>query len=327
MELTMWWILPIAAAACAAAAAIHRARRRGIPQQRYVAHRERLTALPEYQHALRRHRRWLALALACGAVLLAAAAVAAARPVQRSLVQPEHRNRDIVLCLDVSGSMGSTDSALVGVFAQLAQEFDGERIGLVVFDSRAVQLFPLTDDYEYVSDQLREAADAFDGKEGTSSFFDGTWNGQGSSLIGDGLATCVRSFPRDDGPARSRSVILATDNFLSGAPIFTLEQAGELARENGIRVHALNPGDFDVAGGGEQPGARLKAVTEATGGVYAAADSPDAVAGIVANVEATEASAYDAAPEAVYTDVTGVPVAVGLFAGAGLLLAAWRLEP
>ncbi|MBT2513546.1 VWA domain-containing protein [Arthrobacter sp. ISL-30] len=334
MELTLWWMLPLATAVGIVATLILLRRGRGKqPQRRYIAHRERLAALPEYRRALRSHRRWLWIAAVSAGVLLAAAVVAAARPVQSDVVQPETRNRDIVLCLDVSGSMGSTDSALVEVFADLAKEFDGERIGMVIFDSRAVQLFPLTDDYAYISTQLQAARDAFDGKEGTSGFFDGTWSGAGSSLIGDGLATCVQSFPAGDdtgaetGPERSRSVILATDNFLSGTPIFTLEEAGELATTRGVHVHALNPGDFDSGDASDQPGARLKAVAEGTGGVYATPDSPDSVSDIVAKVQATEALSYRAAPEAVVTDSPAVPLAVGLLAGASLLIAAWKLEP
>ena len=129
------------------------------------------------------------------------------------------------------------------------------------------------------------AKDAFDGEPGSSGFLDGTWNGRGSSLIGDGLASCVKSFPATDGTAqdgqrrrtghrRSRSVVLATDNFLSGDPIFTLDQAGALAQERDVRVYALNPGDFDYGTAAGQPGALLRAAAEATGGAYYPLDSP-----------------------------------------------------
>ena len=52
--------------------------------------------------------------------LLASAAVAAARPVDLTTIRPEQHNRDIVLCLDASGSMSSADAAVVDVFAELA---------------------------------------------------------------------------------------------------------------------------------------------------------------------------------------------------------------
>ncbi len=299
-------------------------------RRRAVANADRLTALPEYQAALRRHRRWLAVAALAAVTLLVSAVAAAARPVELTTIRPEQRNRDIMLCLDASGSMSSADSAVVDVFGVLAKEFDGERIGLTIFDSSAVQVFPLTDDYEYVQEQLKLAKDAFDGNPGSAGFLDGTWSGRGSSLIGDGLASCVNGFPGTDpdpAPQRSRSVVLATDNYLSGDPIFTLAQAGALAQDAGVKVYALNPGDFDYGPGPGQPGATLRAAAEASGGAYYALDTPDAVADIVRRVQETEAAAMQGAPRAVVSDRPDLPLAVALLSGLVLAGASWRLRP
>ncbi|OFI39456.1 hypothetical protein BIU82_14100 [Arthrobacter sp. SW1] len=328
MELTFWWVLPLAAAAVALAFFLA-ARRRSTHDARPVAHGERLTALPEYRRALRRHRRWLAAAVASGFLFIAATALAAARPAERTTTQPELRNRDIILCLDVSGSMASTDAAITAVFEKLAKEFDGERIGMVMFDSRAVQLFPLSDDYDYIAQELATARKAFD--DGGDSFFSGTWGGSGTSLIGDGLAGCIRSFPAaaaagGEDSKRSRSIILATDNYVSGAPIFTLEQAAQLAKPRNIRIHALNPGDLDYGGRKDQPGARLRAVAEASGGSYFAPDSPEAVPGIVQKVQEGEATALKGAPQLIVSDRPELPLLAALFAAAVLLVAAWRIE-
>ena len=337
MDLMFWWMIPAAVAVTAVGIWLaFRPDPRGKARRRPVANADRLTALPEYQAALRRHRRWLAVAAVAGGTLVVSTAAAAARPAELTTIRPEQRNRDIVLCLDASGSMSSADSAVVDVFAELAREFDGERIGLTVFDSTAVQVFPLTDDYEYVQEQLKLARGAFDGEAGSSGFLDGTWSGRGSSLIGDGLASCVQGFPdtedRPDhpdqgGPQRSRSLVLATDNFLSGEPIFTLEKAGALAQEKNVRVYALNPGDFDYGTAGGQPGALLRAAAEATGGAYYSLDSPDAVAGIVRTVQQTEAAAMQGAPRAVVWDRPDLPLAVALVSGLVLAGASWRLRP
>lgn len=326
MELSYWWILPLAAAAVAISAWLYRRRRP--PQTRPVAHGDRLTDLPEYQHALSRYRLRLMVAVVLGAVFLAATATAAARPILRTTEQPEIRNRDIVLCLDVSGSMTSTDAAIATVFQELAKEFDGERIGMVIFDSSSVQLFPLTDDYDYAAEQLAEAKEALD--SGAGSFFDGTWNGAGSSLIGDGLASCVQSFPDDtgtDGAKRSRSVVLATDNFLSGEPIFSLEEAAALAADKKVKVYALNPSDMDYGNQPDEPGAQLRAATERTEGAYFTVDSAEAVPGIVGKVQETEATSYRAAPQAVVADAPAWPLGIALVAGTGMLVLGWRLEP
>lgn len=339
MELMFWWLLPVAAAAAAGAAwLVFRKVSPDNARRRPVAHADRLTALPEYQAALRRYRLWLGVAGLAALTLVASAAIAAARPVSMTTIRPEQHNRDIVLCLDASGSMSSADAEVVDVFTELAADFDGERIGLTIFDSSAVQVFPLTDDYSYVQEQLKMAKDAFNGEAGSSGFLDGTWGGRGSSLIGDGVASCVESFPATDAapagtkpqagtPQRSRSVVLATDNFLSGDPIFTLDQAGALAQERDVRVYALNPGDFDYGTDPGQPGALLRAAAEATGGAYYSLDSPEAVAGIVREVQATETAAIQGAPRAVVSDRPDVPLTVALLSGMVLAGASWRLRP
>jgi Ca-activated chloride channel family protein len=328
VELMFWWLLPIAAAAVAGAGwLVFRKGASENSRRRPVANADRLTALPAYQAALRRYQRWLGVASLAAVALLASAAIAAARPADLTVVRPEQHHRDIVLCLDASGSMSSADAEVVEVFTELAAGFDGERIGLTVFDSSAVQAFPLTDDYTYVQEQLKMAKDAFNGEAGSSGFLDGTWNGRGSSLIGDGLASCVESLPAADGSQRSRSVVLATDNFLSGDPIFTLDQAGALAQERNVRVYALNPGDFDYGTEPGQPGALLRAAAEATGGAYYPLDSPAAVAGIVRDVQATEAAAIQGAPRAVVSDRPDLPLTVALLSGLVLAGATWRLRP
>jgi hypothetical protein len=333
MELMFWWaLLPAAAAVAEATWAGLRRHRQPNVRRRPVANADRLTALPEYQAALRRHRRRLLLAATACALLLVSTAVAAARPVDVATTRPEQHNRDIMLCLDASGSMSSADAAVVDVFSGLASKFDGERVGLTIFDSSAIQVFPLTDDYAYVQEQLKLAKGAFDGKPGSSGFLDGTWSGRGSSLIGDGLASCLNSFAGSAGtgstaPQRSRSVVLATDNFLSGEPIMTLDQAARLAKDRSVHVYALNPGDLDYGAGPDQPGARLRAAAESTGGSYYALDNPDAVAGIVAAVEKTETAAIQGAPRAVLTEVPGVPLAVALLSALLLCAAVWQLQP
>ncbi|MFF1251547.1 VWA domain-containing protein [Pseudarthrobacter sp. NPDC058329] len=332
MELIFWGVIPLAAIAAGVAGWVAlRPNRQANARRRPAAYAERLTMLPEYQAALRRRRRWLAVAAIACASLLASTLLAAARPVEVTTIRPEQHNRDIILCLDVSGSMSSADAAVVDVFARLAEDFQGERIGLTIFDSTAIQVFPLTDDYSYAQEQLTLARDAFDGRPGSTGFLNGTWSGRGSSLIGDGLASCLNSFPtgkgQDTTPQRSRSVVLATDNFVSGEPIMTLQEAAGIARDRAVRVYALNPGDLDYGAGANQPGAQLREAAQSSGGAYYALDSPEAVAGIVAAVQETEAAALQGAPTAVASDRADLPLIFALFSGLALAVAYWRLQP
>lgn len=136
--------------------------RRGSRPGPLVAHADRLTALPAYRRARRRHRAALAVATAAAVVAVVGCAVLTARPVSVVAVERDSRSRDVVLCLDVSSSMAPTDAAVLDAFARIARDSPGDRIGLVLFDSRPVQVFPLTDDADYVSTQLARVRAAYD---------------------------------------------------------------------------------------------------------------------------------------------------------------------
>ena len=291
-----------------------------------VAHADRLTALPGYRAAVARRRTWLAVALAATAALGLSLAAAAARPSTETTSSPEHVNRDIMLCLDVSGSMLDTDQAIVDVFAKLVGSFKGERIGMVIFDSSAVTVFPLTDDYEFVSAELATAGKALGGAAEGYEFFAGTYESPGSSLIGDGLASCANGFPASGGAERSRSIVFASDNMLAGRPIFTLAEAAALAKKQGVRVYTLNPNDYGSSTPFGAAAKGLKDASNSTGGAYYALESEQAVASIVAKVQATEASRLLGAPQKTVLDHPGWPLGIALLALAVLGAAGWRLR-
>jgi len=276
-----------------------------------VANSSALTELPEYQRALRLHRVRMAV-LASSAVLLGGAAlVGAARPLDTTIDKPQTRSRDIMLCLDISGSMAAYDATLVSTFKTLVSSFEGERIGLVIFNSSAATVFPLTDDYDFINGELDSAGRALTGDPEYDSFFAGTFNGRGTSLIGDGLATCVSSFDKVD-VRRARSVVFATDNHLAGRPIIDVDEAGELAKAKGVRVYGLNPEED----GADQEAVEMRDIVTGTGGRYFAMSDQAAIKGIVDAVQAQEATLIDAASRALYSDNPTLPISL---AGIGLI--------
>ncbi len=284
-----------------------------------VANTSLLTGLPEYRRALRRHRIRM-LVLATSATLLGGAAlIGAARPVDVAVERPETRNRDVVLCLDISGSMAAYDAELVRTFMTLATQFEGERIGLVIFNSSAATVFPLTDDYEFIRDELDIALRALAGDPEVDYFFAGTFNGLGTSLIGDGLTSCVSSFDRVD-TRRARSVVFATDNELAGRPIIDLDEAIELAKLRSVRVYGLNPEES----GHDEQAVEMRALVKSTAGEYYAMRDRTAVERIVRAVEAQEATVIDAAARRILTDSPAVPIALAGLGLAGVVAASRR---
>ncbi|GAA2491798.1 VWA domain-containing protein [Terrabacter carboxydivorans] len=276
-----------------------------------VANSSALTELPEFRRALRRHRIRMVVLASSAALLGGAALVGAARPLDTTVDRPQTRNRDIMLCLDISGSMAAYDATLVSTFTSLVKRFEGERIGLVIFNSSAATVFPLTDDYDFINTELGSAGRALTGDPAYDSFFAGTFNGRGTSLIGDGLATCLSSFDKVD-TQRARSVVFATDNHLAGRPIITLGEAAELAKAKGVRVYGLNPEED----GPDEEATTMRTVVTGTGGQYFAMSDQSAIKGIVDSVEAQEATLIDSASRSLYSDDPTLPITL---AGIGLV--------
>ena len=301
----------------------HRARRRE-DSAVHIAHGDRLTGLPGYAAALRRYRVLLATVLVAATLLAAAAVTLSGRLVSLTTVQPEMRNRDIVLCLDVSGSMIDYDAQIVETFSELTEEFDGERIGLVLFNASAVTAFPLTSDYGYAREQLDALHDDLSDPETDWAFANGTLLGNGSSMIGDGLGSCVMRFDDLD-TERSRSIVFATDNYVAGEQIMTVPEAGEFAQSKDVVVFGLNPGDTSLDYIGEFAD-EMRSVVEGTGGTYWALDDPAAVPSIVEQVQERQAERFTGEPILVVTDEPTFPVLAGFAALAAVMIAGWRLR-
>jgi hypothetical protein len=254
--------------------------------------------------------------------MLGLAAVAATvllmQPVSTHAEPASRLNRDVMLCLDVSGSMAEIDASLLDQFVRLADQLPGERIGLTIWNGSAVTVFPLTDDADFVQRTLRDTRDALD--SGDISFMAGTHLG-GSSLIGDGLASCVLRFDRLD-EQRSRSIVLATDNALAGVPIVTLNEAARLARERDIRVYAVAPEERITT-----PNAtRLRNEVSSTDGGYFEAGSDTTIGEVVGRILSLQATHTEQPPDRVTQDRPAPWIALVAAATVGAAVAAWGLR-
>lgn len=284
-----------------------------------LAHTDRIRVLPRFQHLARRRLRWLVLDLCFVAVAVVGALVLVARPVAVAGDSREMRGRDVMLCLDVSGSMTEVDQVVIASYIDLLGRLQGERIGLVVWDSAGVMAFPLTDDYIAIEEQLHSVAAALEQRDGMP-VLDGPDEepaevepvepvepvddldgraliaaarvGRGSSLIGDGLMSCLLRFDQR-AAQRSRTVVLATDNQLAGPPIFTLAEAGERAVEDRILVMGITP---NVSAGAQRD--EFRTVVESTGGqLMDLVDDPAMEARIVHAIETQQRRAIMGLPD------------------------------
>ena len=286
-----------------------------------IARAERLRALPSFREALIRRTVALTGILAIGVITVIAAGVVAARPMSSQTIQPVNTSRDIMLCLDVSGSMTEVDVEVLSVFEELLEGFEGERIGLTIFNSSPVQIFPLTDDYDFIRGHLETMMQSFDYVDEIPEHWVGTLNGNGASLIGDGLAACTMGFDRPD-DQRSRSVIFATDNEINGASIVTLEEAAAFAASKDVRVFALNP----VQGKDADVSAELTAAAEATGGAAFGLRDTTTVADIVEQVQEQDATELRGEAQIVWTDTPDLWIVVLMAGLLAFIVVLWRVR-
>jgi Ca-activated chloride channel family protein len=330
--LIFWWVPLVALVVVGVAAWLYlrwrrreraRLRRLGTP----VAHSERLTGLPVYRRLVRRYRALLAVALVGVVALSGIGVLLASRVSSTEVVEPQSYKRDVILCLDVSGSMTEVDAQIVDTFAQLAQGLDGERIGLSLFDSSSVTAFPLTDDYDFVTEQLEQYRASFDsaGEDGTR-YWSGTDLGQGASLIGDGLASCVLGFDGGSESTRPKSVVLATDNYVNGQALLTLQEAGDLAAERDVRVYALNPADYSTDAVADEVAGELRDVAEATGGAYYPLEASTTVADVIERIDEREAGLFTGARRLVVTDHPQGLAVAALLVALGSFVLLWRVR-
>lgn len=331
--------------ALAATGRIARPRRgRSKEAPRRIANSAVLLSTPLVRARVRRRRFLHALLAVLVIVGLVAASMVAGRPVNRSVRSSALASRDIVLCLDVSTSMLSADVEILDTFSDLLDTFEGERVALVVWNTTAQTMVPLTDDYDLLRSQFDEASDALDFRPSRlnpmSDKYTTTFSGtmlrdvQASSLIGDGLASCSLAFDTNKVEDRSRSIVLASDNQVvdpSGQQVYSLNGAADLASEESIRLFSLFGSDrrtVDPSLTGmtlEQARDDLRTVTENHGGFFYEVDDPDAVEGIVKELESDQVTVLEGDTEVRITDVPQTPAAwLVAVVTVLLVLTAWR---
>jgi Ca-activated chloride channel family protein len=182
--------------------------------------------------ALLLRMRWLALALFI---------VALARPqIGQGQAKIKASGIDIVIVLDVSGSMASEDFELKGqpasrlaiakdVIDKFVQKRVNDRIGLVAFGGKAYIAAPMTLDHEFLLQNLERL--------NLGTIEDGT-------AIGSGLSAALNRLRELQ--AKSKVVILMTDGQNNAGKVPPLT-AAEAAQALNVRVYTIGVGTRGMA--------------------------------------------------------------------------------
>ena len=212
------------------------------------------------------------------------------RPVTDRQLERDVRNRDVMLCLDVSTSMNELDAIVLRQFAELAAGLRGERIGLTIFNGSAITVFPLTDDAEFIETDARRCGDI---ARPTQAFVRRGHRG-GRHVVDRRRPGLVRDALR---LRRSRAVTLdrlrhrqrprrRADPASSRRPPSSSASAD-------IRVYAIAAADRIT----DDDAAELRAAAESTGGAFFETDGRSTTADVVAEIGRLEASRLDVPPE------------------------------
>ena len=233
--------------------------------------------------------RWLALALLI---------VALAQPrLMKSTTEVKASGVDIVVALDMSGSMISEDFVVKGervnrfnmarsVLKKFIDQRPNDRIGLVLFASQAFIGTPLTLDHDFLQENLdRLEIGAIE---------------QNSTAIGDGLGTAINRLR--DLKAKSKIVILMTDGQNNSGKLDPL-LAAEAASAMKVKVYTVGIGEQGTAPmpvfmNGQKVGyqnvpvdvdeATLQKIAAKTGGKYYRADNAEKFRQIYAEIDKLE---------------------------------------
>jgi Ca-activated chloride channel family protein len=232
-------------------------------------------------------RIWLAV-LAWLCLLLAAA-----RPQWLGdPVQLPQSGRNLMLAIDVSGSMATRDMSLDGqaatrldVVKQVAGDFierrKGDRVGLILFGTRPYLQSPLSFDHVTVHHFLDEAVIGIAGRE---------------TAIGDAIGLAVKRLRA--APGGKAVLVLLTDGQNTAGAI-PPRQAAQLAARAGLRIYTIGIGADEMRVPGlfgsqlVNPSAdldedTLKAIARATGGQYFRARSSSDLVDVYALLDKLE---------------------------------------
>lgn len=192
--------------------------------------------------------------------------------------------RDLLLAIDLSGSMQAQDMTINGnrynradIVKMVADDFiakrSGDRLGLVLFGSNAYLQTPLTFDRNTVKQMLDDATIGIAGPQ---------------TAIGDAIGLSIKSTMNN--PSKSKALILLTDGGNNSGVLDPI-RAAELAKEAGLKIYTIGIGASQMAVPGffgsqiVNPSSdldieTLKKIASITGGTFYRAEDGDQLAQI-----------------------------------------------
>lgn len=180
----------------------------------------------------------------------------------------EKAARDLVLAIDISGSMDDRDmkdpdgkplqrlEAVKQVVSAFIAEREGDRIALIVFGSHAYLQIPFTEDLETAAELMLQTEVGMAGPH---------------TALGDAIGLALRTFQTSE--VEQKLLVLLSDGADTNSRMSPVN-AAEIAAKEGVSIYTIGVGDENASGEGRVDLDALKDVaTRANGAFYFADDS------------------------------------------------------
>ncbi len=204
----------------------------------HIAESGTLANLPSYKKIARRHKLISYVEKGLVILILANLTILAARPLAYVQKVNEEETRDIVLCLDGSGSMRENIGPSLEVMKEIVNANPTDRYAIVIFQTTSYPALPLTRDVVAINDTIDEMLVAFEEERFSLSFAGYEPNAQGGTDIAAGMLGCMRRFSDLETP-RSRHVIMISDLEHNGE--LNPRDTATLYAKYGIELEAIVP--------------------------------------------------------------------------------------
>lgn len=187
--------------------------------------------------------------------------------------------RDMMLAIDISGSMDqvdfeTADKKMIQRLAGVKQVVDafiarrkGDRIGLILFGTKAYIQSPFTQDLATIQALLNQTEVGMAGQQ---------------TAIGDAIGLAIKAF--EASKAQQKMLILLTDGNDTASRV-PPAHAAQIAREHGLVIYTIGVGDPEATGENRVDFQTLQAVAAATGGQFFRAENGADLERIYADID------------------------------------------
>jgi len=208
------------------------------------------------------------------------AVVGVARPqVLGEPIVIEKAARDLILAVDISGSMDARDmqdsegnplqrlAAVKQVINDFIIERDGDRVALIVFGTNAYLQTPFTEDLESAAELMEQTQVGMAGPH---------------TAMGDAIGLALRTFEASE--IEQKLLILLSDGADTNSQMSPLN-ATEIAANAGVKIFTIGVGDPDGSGDDRVDLDTLEAIANRASGAFYVADDAQGLADIYAEID------------------------------------------